>query len=250
MPLEGRDVAHGLEALRRVVARLLPAPDAALVPLGPPDRAGVLLSEALVPAGGPGAGGFGDADRATSSEDSEADRTRLIALVELARTGEARVAVTKLKAERPTDARVRARYAAMTFETIVQTGGTVEGASYVHDQLTDDTLTDKDGYYWSLLIGAQGLRAMSDALPELARNAESGAVKMAEILKTIRGLSDELAKSRPGRAAVLSFVLDRTVPLVGVAHHFAGSDERPQQAELVGPGVDPGGDQAGQARLR
>ncbi|QCW49712.1 sigma-70 family RNA polymerase sigma factor [Nocardioides dongxiaopingii] len=89
MPLEGRDVAHGLEALRRVVARLLPAPDAALVPLGPPDRAGVLLSEALVPAGGPGAGGFGDADRATSSEDSEADRTRLIALVELARTGDA-----------------------------------------------------------------------------------------------------------------------------------------------------------------
>ncbi|WP_134765512.1 sigma-70 family RNA polymerase sigma factor [Nocardioides sp. 1609] len=96
MPLEERDVAHGLEALRRAVARLLPASDAVLVPLGPAgpaprtrtgDRAGVLLAEALVPAGG--AGGFGDADRASSSEESEADRTRLIALVELARTGDA-----------------------------------------------------------------------------------------------------------------------------------------------------------------
>lgn len=90
MPLERPDVARGLAALRVAVARLLSAPAPALA--GPQ----VLLSEALADdygtaspgSGGPG-GGFGDADLATSSEESEADRTRLIALVELARGGDA-----------------------------------------------------------------------------------------------------------------------------------------------------------------
>ena len=48
----------------------------------------MLLSEATV-AGGPASGrGFDDSDQAASSEDSEADRTRLIALVDLARGGD------------------------------------------------------------------------------------------------------------------------------------------------------------------
>ncbi|MCW5808847.1 MAG: hypothetical protein KIT31_41230, partial [Deltaproteobacteria bacterium] len=139
---------------------------------------------------------------------------RVDLLRELGRAAEARAAIDKLAAERPNDARVRARFAALKFETIVQTGGTVEGAAFVHDQLDDAALTDKDGYYWSLLIGAQGLRMMSDALPELAQNPDAGAVKMVDIMKKIRRLADELARSRPGRAAVLAFVLDRTAPLV------------------------------------
>ena len=90
MPLERPDVARGLAALRVEVARLLGAPSPA--PAGPQ----LLLSEALAgdydtagPHASGGGGGFGDADLATSSEDSEADRTRLIALVELARGGDA-----------------------------------------------------------------------------------------------------------------------------------------------------------------
>jgi RNA polymerase sigma-70 factor (ECF subfamily) len=94
MPWTGVDVARGLDALRVTVARLLAVEDPLLA--GGP---GLLMSEAL--AGDPGAvrgveapapggpDGYGDADLATSSEESEADRTRLIALVELARTGDA-----------------------------------------------------------------------------------------------------------------------------------------------------------------
>jgi RNA polymerase sigma-70 factor (ECF subfamily) len=73
MPWDGRVSAHGLESLRRAVVELL-------------------LMEPVL-ADGPGGShprrdGFGDARLATSSEDSEADRTRLIALVELARRGD------------------------------------------------------------------------------------------------------------------------------------------------------------------
>jgi RNA polymerase sigma-70 factor (ECF subfamily) len=87
----GADVARGLEALRAAVAQQLLA--AQVAPAGGPP---VLFAEALAD-GGPdsptdptigGPDGFGDADQATSSEDSEVDRTRLIALVELARTGD------------------------------------------------------------------------------------------------------------------------------------------------------------------
>ncbi len=98
MSWDGQDAAHGLEALRRAVAQAL---------LGsPPALAGgpqVLLSEApgrpvggsLADGGDPdpaGAGGpdrYGDEQLAASSEESQADRTRLIALVELARGGDA-----------------------------------------------------------------------------------------------------------------------------------------------------------------
>ena len=86
MSWAGRDVAGGLDALRVAVADLLLADRVALA-----GGAQVLFSEALAdgpgaPLGGPD--GFGDADQATSSEESEAERTRLIALVELARTGD------------------------------------------------------------------------------------------------------------------------------------------------------------------
>jgi len=90
MPHERPDVARGLEALRAAVLSLLdPAPALAGGP-------GWLLSEALAddrqPSAGSGpergSGRFGDADLATSSEESEDDRSRLIALVELARGGD------------------------------------------------------------------------------------------------------------------------------------------------------------------
>ena len=92
MPSYGREVARGLEALREAVARRLAlengGPLLAGVPAGGSgQRPGVLLSEALAD-GAPGPGGYGDADLAASSEEDEAERTRLIALVELARKGD------------------------------------------------------------------------------------------------------------------------------------------------------------------
>ena len=86
MTRDGYDVARGLEALRAAVAQILLAP-----PLATPGGPSVLLSEASVthgPAPARTGGGYDDADQATSSEESEAERTRLIALVELARTGD------------------------------------------------------------------------------------------------------------------------------------------------------------------
>jgi RNA polymerase sigma-70 factor (ECF subfamily) len=84
------DSARGLDALRVVVAQLLLHEQVA--PAGGPS---VVFTETIrggdlsLPAGaGGGPDGFGDAELATSSEESEADRTRLIALVELARKGD------------------------------------------------------------------------------------------------------------------------------------------------------------------
>ena len=89
------EVAHGLTALRAAVARLLAAEPLLAEPLfavtagvGPE----ILSTKAVAggeaaKAGGPG--GYDDAELATSSEESEAERHRLIALVELARKGDA-----------------------------------------------------------------------------------------------------------------------------------------------------------------
>ncbi|MEO5663616.1 MAG: sigma-70 family RNA polymerase sigma factor [Nocardioides sp.] len=85
------DLSAGLDALRRAVALALTP---ALAPAsGTPQRRrfAVLLSEAATSStAGPGTGGgeYGDADQATSSEEDESDRSRLIALVELARSGD------------------------------------------------------------------------------------------------------------------------------------------------------------------
>ncbi|MGA8846670.1 MAG: sigma-70 family RNA polymerase sigma factor [Nocardioides sp.] len=90
MPHERPDVARGLGALRAAVFHLLdPAPALAGVGCGP----GWLFAETAATgrAGGTGPRGgssYGDRDLATSSEDSEAGRSRLIALVELARGGD------------------------------------------------------------------------------------------------------------------------------------------------------------------
>lgn len=89
MRREGYDLDRGLEALRVAVARLLLSPQAAVA--GGPD---VLFTEAFVAPGtetgrsAGGTGSFQDDGPAVSSEESEADRTRLIALVELARGGD------------------------------------------------------------------------------------------------------------------------------------------------------------------
>jgi RNA polymerase sigma-70 factor, ECF subfamily len=79
------DAARGLDELRTAVLGVLGLRPR---PAGVPPW--VLLSEAHVTdgvGGGPG-GRYDDSDRAASSEDSEADRSRLIALVELARGGD------------------------------------------------------------------------------------------------------------------------------------------------------------------
>lgn len=81
------DTARGLDDLRAAVLDVLGLrPQPAGVP------SWMLLSEArttsTVSGGSPPPGGCDDSDRAASSEDSEADRTRVIALVELARGGD------------------------------------------------------------------------------------------------------------------------------------------------------------------
>jgi RNA polymerase sigma-70 factor, ECF subfamily len=101
MSREQDHVARGLNALRDAVARVLLEPllpEAALVPVSgsaaaPPQRGpfGWLLTEAITDdsVGLPDKHDrYGDSDLATSSEDSEEARTRLIALVELARKGD------------------------------------------------------------------------------------------------------------------------------------------------------------------
>ena len=94
---EATDIERGLDALRRAVLLALATPAPAAV------GGDVLLAEAdtSVSGGrrshGPSGAGPGDADRdvygdaeqATSSEEDEAERSRLIALVELARAGDA-----------------------------------------------------------------------------------------------------------------------------------------------------------------
>ncbi len=102
MSSQRRDLAHGWEALRAAVAAALtpplPSPAYAAGPLPGTrrDLAGLMLNAAGPAAHGHGdpaarsAGtGYDDAELATSSEESEEERTRLIALVELARQGDA-----------------------------------------------------------------------------------------------------------------------------------------------------------------
>ena len=96
-----RAFEHGMDALRRAVLAALspgtslePAFQTALRPAGH-----VLLAETVAPGAasgragsgpgsGHGSGPVGDEDRAASSEVDEAERERLIALVELARAGD------------------------------------------------------------------------------------------------------------------------------------------------------------------
>jgi RNA polymerase sigma-70 factor (ECF subfamily) len=98
MGWERSDAARGLDALRAAVATLLdPARliDQALLATadGAAERLPREMHLAEVSADDEtttrGPGGYGDADLATSSEDSEEERSRLIALVELARKGDA-----------------------------------------------------------------------------------------------------------------------------------------------------------------
>ena len=82
MPWHEGDIARGLDALRMQVARALAVPV-----LATPD--GLLLMDTQVFVGSSNDGpSHDDRDLAASSEESEADRSRLIALVELARKGD------------------------------------------------------------------------------------------------------------------------------------------------------------------
>lgn len=76
------DTARGLHDLRAAVLAVLGARPR---PAGIPDW--VLLSGAAVSGSGPGR--YDDSDQAASSEDTEGERSRLIALVDLARGGDA-----------------------------------------------------------------------------------------------------------------------------------------------------------------
>src|SRR4051794_27053089 len=78
----GEEFARGLQALRIAVAASLRAPAPAYAGQGILLMASGPVAEA-VPGSGPD-----DGDLAASSEESEGDRQRLIALVELARKGD------------------------------------------------------------------------------------------------------------------------------------------------------------------
>ena len=96
------DIERGLDALRRAVLLALAVPAPAGATAGAAFGGHALLAEADTSLGGSlgdayddrdslrqgAGGGYGDADLATSSEDDEAERSRLIALVELARGGD------------------------------------------------------------------------------------------------------------------------------------------------------------------
>ncbi|HEV7559810.1 MAG TPA: hypothetical protein VGO00_30240, partial [Kofleriaceae bacterium] len=83
-------------------------------------------------------------------------------------------------------------------------------ALQVADELADPSLVNKDADYWSMLIGALGLRAVHEALPELGTNPQ----KAIDILASLKQLAGELAATRPGRAAILVFVVDHATPLI------------------------------------
>ncbi|MCD6640836.1 MAG: sigma-70 family RNA polymerase sigma factor [Nocardioides sp.] len=76
------DIEHGLDALRRAVLLVWSTPE--------PCPAGALLMSEAAVSGAPGGGpdSYGDHAQAASSEVDAAERERLIALVELARTGD------------------------------------------------------------------------------------------------------------------------------------------------------------------
>jgi RNA polymerase sigma-70 factor (ECF subfamily) len=96
MPQVGLDVARGFDSLRRLVAEVILAERPALA--GGPDVPWLMSADAATSrandelrtgvTGGKG-GGYDDSDLAASSEEDEAERSRLIALVELARGGDA-----------------------------------------------------------------------------------------------------------------------------------------------------------------
>jgi RNA polymerase sigma-70 factor (ECF subfamily) len=82
MTWDRHDTVRGVDDLRAAVARAL-----GLVPHPAGVPSWMLLSEAAVGEPRPD-GGYDDSDRAASSEETETERTRLIALVELARGGD------------------------------------------------------------------------------------------------------------------------------------------------------------------
>src|SRR6478752_7864286 len=84
----GHDVARGLDALRRLVAEALLAPSVPALS-GGPSGPWLLTEAATSRAGGSGPGRYDDSGLAASSEEDESERSRLIALVELARQGDA-----------------------------------------------------------------------------------------------------------------------------------------------------------------
>jgi RNA polymerase sigma-70 factor (ECF subfamily) len=89
MPRDEGDLARGLDALRLAVTRVLCAARPAYA--GPAMllmESGGIAETATAPEPGSGGPSADDRDLAASSEESEADRRRLIALVELARKGD------------------------------------------------------------------------------------------------------------------------------------------------------------------
>ncbi len=116
--------------------------------------------------------------------------------------------IESLAAAHPNDARVRVRTAVVGFETMTDQQQ-LTSVMQLADALEDPLLTNRDGDYWSLLIGATVMKTMAAALPELERDPVNGAQKTRDAFAALGKYSTELARSNPGRAAALQFLLQR-----------------------------------------
>jgi hypothetical protein len=114
---------------------------------------------------------------------------RVDLLLALDRTKEAESVLEALARERPKDARVRAR----AVQIRLRHG---EFTDRLVDVLRGDDLTDRNGEYWSMRAGAAGM-AIAKSTPTRASLAE------------VATAAKELAADDPGRAAVLSFLVER-----------------------------------------
>jgi hypothetical protein len=134
-------------------------------------------------------------------------------LLELDRTKEGEALLAGLLRERPKDARVRARAVQLRVRN-------AEISEHLVDQLRGEELTDRTAEYWSMRIGAAGI-----AVAKAPSKSALGEIKAAEA---------ELARQQPGRAAALSFIVDRVARLL---------EATPETASLVaslGPMLDEG----------
>jgi hypothetical protein len=119
---------------------------------------------------------------------------RIDLLLALDRTKEAEAVLEALARQRPKDARVRAR----SVQIRLRHG---EFTDRLVDELRGDDLTDRNGEYWSMRAGAAGM-----AIAKSAPNRTS--------LAEIATCAKELATDEPGRAAVLSFIVERVAQVL------------------------------------
>lgn len=141
-------------------------------------------------------------------------------LLAFARAAEARVLLDELERAHPKDARVRVRTVVLEIDAMAATDDVVAMSQAASDALQDSDLENLDGDYWSLVIGTLGFRAMTEMLSTFQTDKVAGAQRMVEMLRSMREVAKELAKTRPGRAAALDALLVNAMTVFGSARPF------------------------------